>query len=265
MGSLVFDRVGLAYRPSRRDSAPAAAVLDGVDLVIERGAFVTVLGRSGAGKTSLLNLAAGFVLPTKGSIACDGVPVLGPGPERAVVFQDDALLPWLSVAENIALPLRLRGLSRAHQAERTNALLQAVGLPEFGQRHVWELSGGQRQRVGIARALAADPHFLLMDEPLGALDAMTRERMQELILRTWNASGAGVMLITHSVEEALFLGTRVIVLSGRPGRIAQSVEISFSQDFLSGKPARSIRSDPGFTALREALTDAIHETEDAPA
>ena len=266
MSLLQFQGVSLAYEPARKaGSAVSTYVLDGIDLTIRQGEFVTVLGRSGAGKTSLLNLAAGFIMPTNGQVLFDGIPVRSPGAERAVVFQDDALLPWLTVAGNVALPLRLRHASRADRDSRTETLLEQVGLAGFGKRHVWELSGGQRQRVGIARALAGAPPFLLMDEPLGALDAMTRERMQDLLLRTWGASGAGTLLITHSIDEAVFLGTRILVLAPGPGRIVRDVESPFSARFLAGEPGRELRSRPDFIALREDLAAAIHADEMEPA
>jgi len=256
MSLLSFDDVSLYY-------STQGAVLSGIGLSFGRGEFLTVIGRSGSGKTSLLNLAAGFLAPSRGRITLDGTPVIGPGRERAVVFQDDALFPWLTVRENVAFALRLSGRPRAERLERAEALLAGVGLAGQGGKRIWQLSGGQRQRVGIARALAADPAFLLMDEPLGALDAMTRDRMQELLLRVWSDSGAGVLLITHSVEEALFLATRVLVLAPDPGRIVIDRAVDFGQRFLNGETSRALRAEPGFIALREELVDAIHAGEEA--
>ena len=258
MSLLKLNRASLRYPAGRGESVE---VLRDIDLAIRRGEFVTVLGRSGAGKTSLLNLAAGFVAPSSGAVEVDGRAVTGPGADRAVVFQDDALIPCLDAAENVAFPLRLKGVGKAARRDRAAFLLGLVGLAGHEDKNIWELSGGQRQRVGIARAIAAEPEFLLMDEPLGALDAMTRDRMQELVLKVWRESGAGALLITHSVEEALFLGTRVIVLDARPGRIGLEEPLEFSARFLAGTPARAIKAEPGFIAARERLIEAIHAEE----
>ncbi|WAJ27844.1 taurine ABC transporter ATP-binding protein [Antarcticirhabdus aurantiaca] len=257
--SLHLDGVTLAYPPARSGRRDEPPVLRDLSLAIEPGAFVSVIGRSGSGKTSLLNLAAGFVAPSGGSVRVDGERVEGPGAERAVVFQDDALFPWASARDNVAFALRLRGLPGAERRTRAEALLASVGLAGAGDKAIWELSGGMRQRVGIARALAAEPRYLLMDEPLGALDAMTRERMHEFLLGIWQRSGAGILLITHGIEEALFLGTRVVVLAGRPGRIIADMPASYGRRFLRGEPARAIRADPAFVADRNALADMIHD------
>ncbi|WP_181703127.1 taurine ABC transporter ATP-binding protein [Chthonobacter albigriseus] len=258
MSTLRLDTVSLSYAPVGADDG---LVLDRVDLAVRTRDFVAVIGRSGSGKTSLLNLAAGFLQPTAGSVSVDGKPVAGPGADRAVVFQDDALFPWLSARENVAFALRLKGTGPAERARRADALLERVGLAGAGDKAVWELSGGMRQRVGIARAIAAEPRFLLMDEPLGALDAMTRERMQELLLTVWRDTGAGVLLITHGIEEALFLATRVVVLAPGPGRVEAVIEAGFGRQFLSGRPAREIKADPAFVAARERLRDLIDPLE----
>ncbi|MEQ1769909.1 MAG: ATP-binding cassette domain-containing protein [Devosia sp.] len=263
MTELRLANVSLSYeRQSGFGRVQKSLVLDRLSLTIGRGEFVAVIGRSGSGKTSLLNLAAGFVAPTEGRITVGATPVTGPGADRAVVFQDDALFAWLSARDNVALPLRLRGLSAPERKARADQLLALVGLAEHGDRSTWQLSGGQRQRVGIARALAAEPQFLLLDEPLGALDAMTREKMQELLLKVWAETGTGVLLITHSVEEALFLGTRVVVLAPGPGRIVEDRKAAFSQRFLAGEKARNLKADPAFIAQREDLLAAIDEDEE---
>lgn len=253
MSELRLNAVSFVY-----EGAPAP-VLNKVTLGIARGEFVVVLGQSGSGKTSLLNLAAGFLEPGEGRVTLGGEPVHGPSANRAVVFQDDALFAWSNARDNVAFPLRLRGLSRDQRHRRADALLADVGLAGQGDKAIWELSGGMRQRVGIARALAAEPEFLLMDEPLGALDAMTRDQMQELLLAVWQRSQTGALLITHSVEEALFLATRVVVLAAHPGRIALVREVDYGRRFLAGEPARSLKSEPGFVAAREALIAAIHD------
>lgn len=258
MSQLSLSRVSLSYGPA------GASVLRDVTLDIRRGEFVSVIGRSGSGKTSLLNLAAGFLAPTAGRVEIDGRPVTGPGRDRAVVFQDDALFPWRSVVDNVALPLKLRGgVPRAERIARAERLLASVGLAGQGARRIWQLSGGQRQRVGIARALAAEPAFLLMDEPLGALDAMTRDLMQELLLRLWHQSHAGALLITHSVEEALFLSTTVVVLAPDPGRVVLREDYEFGRRFLAGEDPRALKSEIGFIAARERLIDAIYHREAA--
>lgn len=257
MSHLRLSRVSLSYDPA------VAPVLQDVTLDLRRGEFVSVIGRSGSGKTSLLNLAAGFLAPSSGRVEIDGRPVTGPGRDRAVVFQDDALFPWRRVAENVALPLKLRGVAGVERSERAEALLASVGLAGQGAKRIWQLSGGQRQRVGIARALASDPEFLLMDEPLGALDAMTSERMHELLLRLWDASNAGAMLITHSVEEALFLSTSVVVLAPDPGRVVLHERFGFGRRFLTGEDPRALKSEPAFIAARERLIDAIYHREAA--
>jgi taurine transport system ATP-binding protein len=229
MSELRLANVSLSYdRPLGLGRVQKNRVLDHLSLNIAQGEFVAVIGRSGSGKTSLLNLAAGFLPPSEGRVSVEAAPVTGPGADRAVVFQDDALFAWLSARDNVALPLRLKGFSAAERKARAEHLLALVGLADHADKSIWQLSGGQRQRVDIARALAAEPQFLLLDEPLGALDAMTREKMQELLLKVWAESGTGVLLITHSVEEALFLGTRIVVLAPGPGHIVEDRKADYS-------------------------------------
>lgn len=234
-----------------------------INLTLESGELLVVLGPSGCGKTTLLNLIAGFVPYQHGSITLDGQRVTGPGAERGVVFQNEGLLPWRNVQDNVALGLQLAGVDKAQRRQAAAQMLKKVGLEGEEKRFIWQLSGGQRQRVGIARALAANPQLLLLDEPFGALDAFTREQMQTLLLTLWHETGKQVLLITHDIEEAIFMATELVLLSPGPGRVVERLPLDFSRRFVAGEPCRSIKSDPRFIEQREYILSRVFDQREA--
>ncbi|MTE00552.1 ATP-binding cassette domain-containing protein [Paracoccus sp. YIM 132242] len=263
MQTLTVSDVDLVY-PGHLDGAPISA-LKGVSLEVKSGDFVVALGASGCGKTTLLNLMAGFMAPSAGKITLGGRPVTGPGAERGVVFQKHALLPWLNIIDNVEFGLKLQGVDARTRRERAVKNLALVGLEDFHKQMIYHLSGGMQQRVGIARALTCDPAMLLMDEPMAALDALTRETVQELLLKIWQQTDKMYFFITHSVEEALFLGSRLIVMSPRPGRITHTYDLDFNRRFLAEGNSRAIKSSRDFIEMREEILGIIYGDERAGA
>lgn len=253
MSSITIDGVSMSYRLADGSEIHA---LDHVSLDVAEGEIVTVLGPSGCGKTTLLNIIAGFLSPTAGEIRIGNRVVTGPGPERGMVFQQGALFEWLTVEENVGFGPRMAGKPKRETQATVEHLLHSVGLKDFGKKPVYQLSGGMQQRVALARCLANDPQVVLMDEPLGALDALTREKMQSLVLQLWKEYGKTVVVITHSVEEALFLGERLIVMEPRPGRIRKEFRLPFADLGLTTDP-RTIKSSADFVAAREEILSMI--------
>ncbi|CAM3356526.1 taurine transport system ATP-binding protein [Paracoccus aminovorans] len=235
--------------------------LENVSLDIRQGEMVSILGPSGCGKTTLLNIVAGFLAPTSGEVRMNGHVVTGPGAERGMVFQKGALFEWMNVRDNVSFGPRLRGQREAEYGPAVDHLLEVVGLRDFHTKSVYELSGGMQQRVALARCLANDPGVILMDEPLGALDALMREKMQSLVLKLWKETGKTIILITHSVEEALLLGERVIVMAPRPGRIHREFRLPFA-DLGVAQDLRQVKKHPDFAVRREELLNMIWDMEE---
>lgn len=221
-GAIDIDHLSVTYRGSRGN----VTALSETSAALAPGSFTTLLGASGCGKSTLLNVIAGFVQPTHGSVLLDSQPITGAGPDRTVVFQQYALLPWLSTRGNVEFALRRFGFSKQERREKAIAALEAVQLGHATESLPEELSGGMQQRVSIARALAAEPRVLLMDEPFGALDAITRAVMQELVVQIWKDTGVTIVFVTHDVDEALYLAERVLLMSARPGRIAEDIAVA---------------------------------------
>ncbi|MBS0446321.1 MAG: ABC transporter ATP-binding protein [Proteobacteria bacterium] len=239
MTFIVADNVSKTFLTKHRQKVRAIA---NASLGIERNEFVCIVGPSGGGKSTLLNIVAGFEKPTQGEVLVDGTVVDGPHPSRTMVFQEFALFPWLSVRGNIAFGLEMKNIDKATCRQRVDRYLQLVGLERFADSFPSELSGGMKQRVAIARALAVQPEMLLMDEPFGALDAYTRETMQEELLRIWQQEPKTVLFVTHSVEEAVILSDTVVVMAGRPGTVRDVIRIDLP------RPRRN--TDPRFVEIK---------------
>nr|WP_172330618.1 ABC transporter ATP-binding protein [Mangrovicoccus sp. HB161399] len=258
MSDLVISDVSMRF--DLPDGGSVQALKD-VSLDLKQGELLSVLGPSGCGKTTLLNIVAGFLAPTSGTISLGGKRVAGPGPERGMVFQKGALFEWMNVRENVEFGPRMKGVSQRERQWASNRLLETVGLKDFKDKAVYELSGGMQQRVALARCLANDPEVILMDEPLGALDALTREKMQGLVLQLWKETHKTIILITHSVEEALLLGERLLVMAPRPGRIFKEYRLPFAERGTA-MDLREVKKSEGFAETREEILSMIWEMEE---
>jgi ABC-type nitrate/sulfonate/bicarbonate transport system ATPase subunit len=246
---LVVSGLSKTYR-SRRGETLA---LDGVDLHVGDGELVCLLGASGCGKSTLLSIVGGLEEATAGEVTVDGEVVVGPGADRGMVFQAYSLFPWATVAKNIAWGLEVAGWSKERRRERVDELLGIMALREFADALPRELSGGMRQRVAIARALAPEPDVLLLDEPFGALDAQTKRHLQDFLLTLWRRTGTTILMVTHDVEEAVYLSGRIYVLAARPGRVAEVVDVPFGPD-----RGPIVKRDPRFLDLRDELSELLH-------
>ncbi len=243
-------RIDCVNKVFASDGREVVALKD-IHLDFPRGQFTCLLGPSGCGKSTLLNAVAGFAPPSSGAISVDGAPVAGPGPERGMVFQEYALFPWMTVAQNIGFGLEIRGEPKARVEETVERLLKMLSLFDFRQRYPKDLSGGMRQRVAIARVLALDSPVMLMDEPFGALDALTRRNLQDELLRIWAELGKTILFVTHSIEEAIYLADRIVVMTYRPGTV--------KRDLLVGLPRGRDPAAPEFNALKRELGMLVME------
>ncbi|MBM3574054.1 MAG: ABC transporter ATP-binding protein [Alphaproteobacteria bacterium] len=249
MNPIEIQGLRIAYRAAEDREVVA---VDGLDLSIRAGEFVCLLGPSGCGKSTTLMAIGGLVAANAGTIKVGGHDVAGPGPDRAVVFQEFALMPWLTVVGNVCFGMRLRGVPKDEQDRRARHFIDMVGLSGFEAAYPHQLSGGMRQRVGIARALAVDPQILLMDEPFGALDAQTRELMGMELLRIWDQDRKTVIFVTHGIDEAIYLGDRVVVMSSRPGRVKKEIKINIPRP-----REQRVHNLPEFVAYRQEIWDLL--------
>ncbi|HCP80787.1 MAG TPA: taurine ABC transporter ATP-binding protein [Octadecabacter sp.] len=251
---------GLSMRFDLPNGSYVQALQD-VSIDLKQGELLSVLGPSGCGKTTLLNIVAGFLAQTDGKLVLNGHEITGPDAERGMVFQAGALFEWMSVRDNVSFGPRMAGKKKADYMGNVDHLLDVVGLQDFKEKMVYELSGGMQQRVALARCLANDPDVILMDEPLGALDALTREKMQSLVLKLWKETGKTIILITHSVEEALLLGERLIVMAPRPGRIHKEYNLPFAELGVDAD-LREVKKHPDFGSKRDEILNMIWDMEE---
>lgn len=258
MSGLILDKISMRFDLPGGGHVQA---LKDVSLEIATGELMSVLGPSGCGKTTLLNIVAGFLAPTEGNVLLNGHRVAGPAQERGMVFQRGALFEWMNVRENVAFGPKMNNVPHSQWGPNVDHLLEVVGLQDFHEKAIYELSGGMQQRVALARCLANDPDVILMDEPLGALDALTREKMQSLVLKLWKETGKTIILITHSVEEALLLGERLLVMAPRPGRVHKEYRLPFA-DLGVGADLREVKHHPDYNQTREEILNMIWDMEE---
>ena len=254
-GRIAIERVQIRLG----QGAQAFEALQEVSLDVAPGEFVCLLGPSGCGKSTLLGALAGHLPPSAGTVCIDGQPVSGPEPSRGLVFQQHTLFPWQRVIDNVAFGLKMRGVPRSERRDQARALLASVGLAGFEDRYPSQLSGGMQQRVEIARVLINQPHVLLMDEPFGALDALTRVKMQQLLLQVWERIRTTVVFVTHDIDEALFLADRIVMMSARPGRVVEQIVLPFERP-----RGASLVTDPAFVALKRRCLQRLHGAEPLP-
>ena len=258
MSDLISQNLNMVFTTPKGETVHA---LKDLNFTVKKGELLTVLGPSGCGKTTLLNITAGFISPTSGKLTLSNKEINGPGVDRGMVFQQGALFEWLTVAENVNFGLRMKNQDPIQTEKKVEEWLDIVGLKGFGNTPTYQLSGGMQQRVALARCLINDPDLILMDEPLGALDALTREKMQSLVLKIWKETGKTIILITHSVEEALLLGEKVFVMAPRPGRIHKEYKLPFASMGLKGD-LRDIKNNKEFVSKREEILSMIWNMEE---
>ena len=258
MSDLISQNLNMVFTTPKGETVHA---LKDLNFTVKKGELLTVLGPSGCGKTTLLNITAGFISPTSGKLTLSNKEINGPGVDRGMVFQQGALFEWLTVAENVNFGLRMKNQDPVQTEKKVEEWLDIVGLKGFGNTPTYQLSGGMQQRVALARCLINDPDLILMDEPLGALDALTREKMQSLVLKIWKETGKTIILITHSVEEALLLGEKVFVMAPRPGRIHKEYKLPFASMGLK-EDLRDIKNNKEFVSKREEILSMIWNMEE---
>ena len=258
MSGLIIDDVSMTFELPGGGKVEA---LKNIKLCIKEGELMSVLGPSGCGKSTLLNILAGFLAPTGGTMSLSAEKITGPSPKRGMVFQHGALFEWMNVTKNIGFGPKMKGMPQAQINKKVEELLDIVGLQDFGEKMIYEMSGGMQQRVALARCLANEPDVILMDEPLGALDALTREKMQSLVLDIWKKTGKTIILITHSVEEALLLGERLLVMAPRPGRVHKEYKLPFAELGV-GADLREVKRHNDFGPKRDEILSMIWDMEE---